>query len=203
MNYIKLFQTQAELDSKIVDGKGLEGQDLFMYKVQALCCEIQETANEQRSWKFWSNNREPRTESKVVCHACNGKGSFTIDIWTNKKESCIYCEGTGFQEDRNPLLEETIDTLHFLLSLGNDLNINPSIVEEQPVSRHDDITSQFIALTYTASCIAMYNDKQLYYLETIKLFKGLVHLLGFTEEQLEEAYYDKNKINHERQVTNY
>lgn len=200
MNYIKLFQTQAELDSKIVERKGLEGQDLFMNKVEALLCEIQECANEQRSWKFWSKNREPR--KSIKCIACHGVGEVYEPI-VGFQQTCPHCDGSGLENDKNPLLEETVDTFHFILSLGNDLKVSPSVVEEQPVSRYDDITEQFIALSYTASCIAMYNDKQLYYLETIKLFKGLVHLLGFTEEQLEEAYYDKNKINHERQVTNY
>lgn len=201
MNYTKLFETQKELDSKIVEGKGLEGQDLFMNKVEALLCEIQETANEQRSWKFWSKKREPRTHKVVRCHACSGQGFFLG--YSNSQEDCTYCEGTGIQEECNPLLVETVDTLHFILSIGNDLNINHQLVEDTPVRAYDDITQQFIVLSHTASCIAMWNDKQLYYLETIKLFKGLVHLLGFTEEQLEAAYYEKNKINHERQETNY
>lgn len=51
--------------------------------------------------------------------------------------------------------------------------------------------------------MAMFNEKAKYYFETISLFKGLVHLLNFTEDQLEQAYYDKNKTNHERQATGY
>lgn len=200
MNYIKLFQTQSELDSKIMEGKGLEGQDLFNNKVEALLCEIQETANEQRSWKFWSKNRVPR--KSIKCTICHGVGEVYEPI-VGFQQTCPHCDGGGLESDKNPLLEETVDTFHFILGLGNDLNINPSVVEEQKVSRYEDITEQFIALSYTASCIAMYNDKQRYYLETVKLFKGLVNWLGFTEEQLETAYYERNRINHERQATNY
>jgi len=154
---------QAELDSKIVEGKGLEGQDLFTNKVEALLCEIQETANETRCFKHWSN-----------------KGP-----------------------DMANALEETADSFHFVLSLGNDLDIDPEEVANQKARAYEDLTSQFIALSYVATCMAMYNDKKRYYLEVVSHFKGLVGLLGFTEEQLEQAYYDKNKVNHERQASNY
>lgn len=211
MNYSKLFEMQKELDSKIVEGKGLEGQDLLTFKVEALLCEIQECANEQRSWKFWSENKIPRTEIFVDCNLCHGTGDMNYEmVWEEAEGNggheyieCESCKGSGSEGPKNPLLEETVDVLHFILSIGNDLNINHQLVEDTPVRAYDDITEQFIALSYTASCIAMWSDKQLYYLESIKLFKGLVHLLGFTEEQLEEAYYIKNKTNHQRQATNY
>lgn len=163
MNYIKLFEMQAELDKKIVGGKGLEGQDLFTNKVEALLCEIQETANETRCFKHWSN-----------------KGP-----------------------DMENALEELADTSHFIYSIGNDLGIDPEEVAKHPARLYKDLTEQFIAISYTTTCMAMYNDRKMYYFETIALFKGLISLLRFTEEQLEQAYYDKNKVNHERQETNY
>lgn len=159
MDYDKLFEAQQKLDEHIINEKNLKGQDLLKYKVEALLCEIQETANEVRDFKYWSN-KPPNMENA---------------------------------------LEETVDVLHFLLSIGNDLNVTPSSVEEQPAWVYQDLTEQFLALSYTAACIVMFMDKEMYYLETIKLFKGLVHLLKFTNEQLEQAYYDKNKENHNRQ----
>ena len=163
MNYEQLFEAQRKLDAHIVGEKKLEGQDLFANKVEALLCEIQETANETRCFKHWSN-KGPEMEKA---------------------------------------LEETADSLHFVLSLGNDLNITHEAVVKQPARLYEDLTSQFIALSYVVTCIAMYNDKQRYYMETISLFKGLVTLLGFTDEQLELAYHMKNKTNHERQATGY
>lgn len=163
MNYDRLFEAQRVLDEHIIGEKNLEGQDLFTNKVEALLCEIQETANETRCFKHWSN-KGPSMDNA---------------------------------------LEETADSFHFVLSLGNDLNIDAEKVAKQPARLYNDLTSQFIALSYVVSCIAMYNDKQRYYMETISLFKGLITLLGFTEEQLEEAYYKKNEVNHERQATGY
>jgi len=40
-----------------------------------------------------------------------------------EKEKCIHCNGTGIEELKNPLLEEYVDGLHFLLSIGLDENV--------------------------------------------------------------------------------
>lgn len=159
----ELFEAQKQLDSTIVTVKQLENHDLFLNKVEALLCEIQETANETRCFKHWSNKAA----------------------------------------DMENALEELADTLHFILSLGNDIEVDREAVANQPARLYTDLTEQFIALSYTVACMAMYNDKTLYYFETISLFKGLVNLLGFTEKQLEQAYFSKNKENYKRQETGY
>ena len=154
-------------------------------------------------------------QRKLDEHIINEKQLHGQDLF-HKKVAALLCE---IQEVSNEVrdfkywslkppnmekaLEETVDVLHFILSLGNDLNISSSTVEEQPARVYKDLTEQFIALSYTAVCIAIYNDKKMYFLETIKMFKGLVHLLGFTNEQLEQAYYQKNRLNYQRQETNY
>ncbi|MEK4283238.1 MULTISPECIES: dUTP diphosphatase [unclassified Ureibacillus] len=100
-------------------------------------------------------------------------------------------------------LEEAADSFHFILSIGNDLNIKPEDVEKQKARIYEDLTLQFIILTYTVTCMAIFNDKIRYYFEAISIFKGLMCSLKFTENQLEEAYYKKNKVNYERQASNY
>src|SRR5699024_12342750 len=42
-----------------------------------------------------------------------------------------------------------------------------------------------------------------YYHEGLELFLKLGEMLGFTWEQIEESYFAKNKINHERQANGY
>lgn len=165
MNYQQLFEAQRKLDEHIIEKKQLQGQDLFNDTVQALLCEIQETANETKCFKHWSN-KEPNQAN---------------------------------------VLEETADSFHFILSLSNSLNVEPVEVEKQPARVYEDLTEQFIVLSYTISCIAMFGvgERVRYYLETIKLFKGLLHLLNISENQLEQAYYKKNKVNYERQEANY
>ncbi len=41
------------------------------------------------------------------------------------------------------------------------------------------------------------------YRRVLGTFKGLGEMLGFTWYQVEEAYYAKNQINHERQNNSY
>lgn len=42
-----------------------------------------------------------------------------------------------------------------------------------------------------------------YYQEMWELFLGLGEMLGFTWDEIEQAYYAKNKENHERQNNGY
>src|SRR5690625_3877257 len=156
MNLSKLFKIQKQLDEKIVKEKGLEGQDLLDKKILALQVELGELAQNWRGFKFWSNDQEPRTQSKVVCHVCNGHGGFVhTDEYqqaTEPFEECLYCEGTGFQEDKNPLLEEYVDCLHFILSIGLELGMG-EIADELDLKKFDFLTSNtilscFIGLSY-------------------------------------------------------
>ncbi|KAA5569824.1 hypothetical protein F3G50_31370, partial [Pseudomonas aeruginosa] len=99
MNLNSLFNKQKQLDEYIVKGKDLEGQDLLPRKTVALICELYECINEARFFKFWSEDRRPNTnESKLTS---NGK-------------AVVY----------NPLLEEYVDTIHFTLSIANDLGVH-------------------------------------------------------------------------------
>lgn len=60
MNLTKLFEAQKVVRKKIIETNGLEGQDLVQNLILALRVELGELANEQRSWKHWSKDRNPR-----------------------------------------------------------------------------------------------------------------------------------------------
>jgi dimeric dUTPase (all-alpha-NTP-PPase superfamily) len=211
MNLSKLFELQRKLDEHIVKEKGLEGQDLLPKKILALQVELGELANEWRGFKFWSNHQEPRTQSKVVCHVCNGHGGFVhTDEYqqaTEPFEECLYCEGTGFQEDKNPLLEEYVDCLHFILSIGLEINLTP---DEHVKWKRFTVIEQFNDLFgYTSDLFKTVDENWAVeeqfnaYEELLAGFMGLGEMLGFTWEQVEQAYLEKNKINHERQRSAY
>lgn len=178
MNLQKLFNTQRELDNRIVKQHGLEGQDLLPQKILALQVELGECANEWRGFKFWSKNQNPN----------------------------LYKEEIDIENDRfrsfNPLLEEYVDCLHFILSIG----LEHKFEEMLPLAIEDitcaDITNQYSMLLRTDWEIYEEGDGG-YYHEGLELFIGLGEMLGFTWEQIEQAYYDKNKINHTRQDTGY
>ena len=91
--------------------------------------------------------------------------------------------------DINKLLEEIADCLHFALSLENEIkNYN-----YEEVFKYYD---KYDLYEIIDKCFTIYGTVLE---DTIAL--GLC--LGFTLEQLEEAYYKKNKINWDRIANNY
>ena len=103
-------------------------------------------------------------------------------------------------------LEEYVDCLHFILSLGNSLCCNR--VEIQP-SKSDDIVKTFIELqgiivvVRNAYHLQATMNAQNYYQRLCSEFMYLGQLIGFSWEQIEKAYMDKNNENYERQANGY
>ncbi|MEK5331532.1 dUTP diphosphatase [Lysinibacillus sp. FSL W8-0992] len=192
MNLIKLFDTQAVLDEHIMqEHPELRGQNNLDWKLLALQVELGECANEWRGFKKWSKDQEPRVYKKETHY---------VDVPTDNPN---WIERKDIGEVRNPLLEEYVDCLHFILSIGLEHAFN-DIAEDLEIEplKERDITQQFTALMRTDWEI--YEEwKGGYYHEGLELFIGLGEMLGFTWEQVEDAYYAKNKVNHERQNAGY
>jgi dimeric dUTPase (all-alpha-NTP-PPase superfamily) len=180
MNLTKLFETQK----KLMDRIGYNEPDRFEKTILALLVEVGECANEWRGFKYWSKNQEPRTFESILTD-----GSPT---------GLIY---------KNPLLEEYVDGLHFVLQLGIELEFDskdyPFLHEHNiEVYTETDGTRQFISLYrsidefYVQEDLESYEEVFLYYI-------GLSKHFNFTWEQIEQAYMDKNKVNHERQANGY
>ena len=90
-------------------------------------------------------------------------------------------------------LEEIADCLHFALSLENEIkNYNYKEVTEEEFKYYD----KYDLYEIIDKCFTIYGTVLG---DTIAL--GLK--LGFTLDQLEEAYYKKNKINWDRIANNY
>jgi dimeric dUTPase (all-alpha-NTP-PPase superfamily) len=106
--------------------------------------------------------------------------------------------GTGLQVVKRPLLEEYVDGLRFLLSIGLDENVG--ILEEVEISKCADLTFQFLEL-YNAISNLLYDLSEYPYI--FGLYLGLGEMLDFTWEEIEESYFKKNRENHERQNNGY
>jgi dimeric dUTPase (all-alpha-NTP-PPase superfamily) len=176
MNLEKLFQTQKVLRERI----GYTEPDRFSKLILALLVELGECANEWRGFKFWSQNQEPRTKAVRV--------------------------PAMMEEDKeyyNPLLEEYVDGLHFVLEVGIELgfdSVTPYLVQvTEPLDMFHTVYKRLNML----STIEGRQGKEFYYGELISNFFGLGKSLGFTWEQIEEAYFAKNEINHHRQEVGY
>ena len=206
MNLQKLFEMQAKLDKDITAHHPVKKtENRLEKKALALLVELGECANEWRGFKFWSNNQEPRTEEVVGCDECRALGYIAN---YDELGDCVKCNNTG-QLTENPLLEEYVDCLHFILSIGNDLEIENFVAIEQLVKfkSFEDREVLFVfRKLYLEVSLLLDDAKNLayeYYPHILQWFLELGYLLGFTWEQVEQAYYDKNKVNFERQEQGY
>lgn len=209
MNLQKLFEMQRQLDEYIMDEHPeLRGQDNLPWKVLALQVELGECANEWRGFKKWSHDQEPRIVE--YCSACGGSGVVEyfdpFGEYGHAQDECMYCEGSG-TTGRMPLLEEYVDCLHFILSIGNEFGYK---AEPTLAIAPDNVLDQFLELFKIVSYMHnIYKDLGYgcgvhdFYDDLLANFMNLGRLLGFTGEQIEEAYMQKNKVNHARQESGY
>ncbi|UKL29990.1 dUTP diphosphatase protein [Bacillus phage PK1] len=185
MNLEKLFDMQKDLGK--VGLFNYQGEDRFDKLVLALLVELGECANEWRGFKFWSKDQNPRVWVNT-CEHC---------IWNGMK-SCCGCEGKLY---KNPLLEEYVDGLHFVLEIGLEHEFDPDGLAIEEI-KYSTITQQFTALFKTDWEIYEEGHGG-YYHEGLELYLSLGEMLGFTWEQIEQAYYEKNAVNHQRQEEGY
>lgn len=203
MNLQKLFEAQAELDAYIEQQHPkVDNENRLEKKVLALLVELGECANEWRGFKFWSNNQNPKTKVEYSCVQCEGDGVTTY--WTDEgqnNEKCIDCNGTGKIGESNPLLEEYVDCLHFILSIGNDMYFSQYYNNEYDMSLNKSTATAdcFTNIFIMASEINSFTC----YDETLDAFLDLGNSLGFSAKQIEEAYWKKYEINKQRQKNGY
>ncbi|PAE75142.1 MULTISPECIES: dUTP diphosphatase [Bacillus amyloliquefaciens group] len=227
MNLQKMFEMQKVLDDRIIKEKGLEGKDLLPNLILALQVELAECANEWRGFKHWSNNQKPRTKVSTNVganpenaaffrcenHYCGenlNKDDFK-HLLDPDYEICPVCnvgDVTAFR-DKNPLLEEYVDCLHFILSIGNRLGWNDTDTIDDVVAQHLIFEKGFgTAKTFSCLLSIAYgfhfsNVEKRTYISLFTTFFELGSKLGFKWEQIEAAYMDKNAVNHQRQQEGY
>lgn len=100
--------------------------------------------------------------------------------------------------EREVILEEYVDGLHFILSIGLELGVEKSLgnLKVEPYF-YDKITEQFNKLF-----MLEWNFKFDYEFG-LDLFIALGEMLGFNWREIEQAYLEKNKVNHQRQDDGY
>ena len=103
------------------------------------------------------------------------------------------------------LLEEYVDGIHFLLSLGIEKKLDSIEIQLDKgteVPNRLDLTSHFIKVNEAALTFFHKPAKETY-LQLFYTYLQLSALLGFTLTEVEEAYFAKNKVNYQRQESNY
>lgn len=102
---------------------------------------------------------------------------------------------SGKKMDRESALEEYVDGIHFILSLGNDLNI-PGY--HDTVVKFKDPIDHIFTLGVVISNISGVQS----FFDAFSLYRGLGDHLGFNEREIEEAFHRKSEKNIKREDHN-
>ncbi|MGG0727267.1 dUTP diphosphatase [Bacillus paramycoides] len=117
--------------------------------------------------------------------------------WSNKGPS-----------EKEVILMEYVDGLHFITSLGNSIGFNPNeysvkfLEHKANVYSTSSLINQFNNVYEAVSEFRATQDMELYE-ELLYSFLGLGKKLGFTFEEIEQGYCKKNEVNHQRQSNGY
>lgn len=183
MNLNKLFESQRVLDERIIKGKSLQGEDLTRPTFLALDVELSELANETRCFKHWS--LKPSSPNEVILEEYADCLHFFLSIALQKGwQDALYIYSEAIEESRENGFEGGttavfLEIKYFLIK---------SYMEKHPENKE----------------IAGFHINAYWFRLAWTLFTtlGLVGF-GFTDEQIEKAYYSKNKVNHQRQDQGY
>lgn len=188
MNFKKLQAMQAKLDEAILADKApMTQEERFNKTLVALSVEIAEVANTVEHFKFWKDNKgkvdESRFELREEFYNLDFEGHYVYADKSTDKFNLV----TEEQAHRLTLVEECSDALHFVLSLANqcedeiDVNLNWIVGEESSKEYY-----------YITLHTALFDDSGVDGI--MATFLNYVKSLGIKSEELEQAYYDKNKI---------
>lgn len=187
MNWNKLQEMQLALDNAILQAKPkMTAEERFNKTLVALSVEVAEVSNCAEHFKFWKDNKgkvdEDRfwTEDKVVYYDKLEDVSLDFE-----------------QAHKLTLVEECSDALHFILSLANQLSYEIEFAEYQI----NNLEECFLNINWAINNLkgsTPYNLHKRLLFDLIAHYFNYLKLLGITTQELEQAYYDKNKINYER-----
>src|SRR5690625_1889427 len=113
---------------------------------------------------------------------------------------CFKFWSTKAKSDNLVILEEYVDNIHFLLSIG---------LEKGYTFTHLPFSTTYLKDTrhfnhVFEKCLQFYqNQSEENYIALFKEYLRLAGVLGFSEQDIVEAYHQKNEVNYERQEEGY
>lgn len=113
---------------------------------------------------------------------------------------CFKFWSTKGPSERSIILEEFVDGVHFILSLGILTQLTDTIpVAEQPAKTETD---QFLLVMEAVHAFQKVKTKEVYQ-SLVNRYFMLGDMLGFSAEEVEKAYIAKNEVNYKRQQSGY
>ena len=118
-----------------------------------------------------------------LCEMLNADGEFKF--WKQSHEA-----------DRSKVLEEYVDALHFILSIGIAAGVRDGSEKGFKTWRSFIVTADHLMMNDLDHIMRNWHS-------FFREFLGLGDMLGFSEEEITEAYLSKNEVNHKRQDNDY
>ncbi|QFT90130.1 dUTPase [Bacillus sp. THAF10] len=103
--------------------------------------------------------------------------------------------------ERKVILEEYVDGVHFILSLGITFQFQEELVTG--IARQCDSLSDQFNLMYEQISSFRKEQTEENFVVLFDTYHTLGEMLGFHWEEIEQAYLEKNKVNHQRQQEGY
>lgn len=113
---------------------------------------------------------------------------------------CFKFWSTQDPNETEVILEEYVDNIHFLLSIGLEKGF--TFTEGEIIKTTRSKTEQFNKVF--EMCMNFHKEQsKANYIELFTAYLQLASLLGFTENDIQQAYYKKNEVNFARQDAGY
>lgn len=113
---------------------------------------------------------------------------------------CFKYWSTKGPSEKEVILEEYVDGIHFLLSIGLSLKDDRSILTS--TLEENDLTTCFLKMYQYVSKYQIEPNVKHYDI-MFACFLNIANLLDFSQEEIRLSYFKKNKVNHQRQESNY
>ncbi len=103
-------------------------------------------------------------------------------------------------ESKERVLDEYSDGVHFFLSLGIDIGVKSYHISYS--KDKEEVNEAFLHLYHLVlTFLKKQNEKT--YVRAFSCFLSLIYPLGFTMDELLDAYLKKMQVNHQRQDSDY
>jgi dimeric dUTPase (all-alpha-NTP-PPase superfamily) len=104
--------------------------------------------------------------------------------------------------EKEIILEEFVDGVHFILSLGIECGYDHIVSLHPAKGNEGDVNSQFLAV-YDATQKFRNSSSEDAFIHLFESYLRLGELLGLRESEIEQAYIEKNEVNYDRQRKGY
>lgn len=101
--------------------------------------------------------------------------------------------------NKEKVLEEFVDGIHFFTSLANYFKIDPEI---KAVIKHKDQSKQLLEIFEAISNLNKDFSKE-NIIKSFELYMGIAKMFDLTDTEISQHYVSKNKINYERIANDY